>query len=253
MENNTISNLTNDEIHNMDEVLTMNVKYEENPMVSARELHGKLNIGTEFAKWFSRMCEYGFSDSEDYYEVIVKNDENPKGGRPATDYNISLDMAKHICMIQRTPEGKKVRQYLIDLEKAWNTPEQVMARALDIAHKTIDKVKRQNIILLEDCERMKPKEEFFDAVAGSKDAIEIAKVAKVLNHPNVGRKKLFEILRKKGVLMNDNIPYQKYIDNGCFRIIEQKYTTPYGETKINIKTLVYQKGVDFIRKLLEAS
>ena len=135
--------------------------------VSARELHEQLHIGTEFAKWFSRMCEYGFSTGNDYSEVIVKNDENLKGGRPATDYNISVDMAKQICMIQRTPEGKAVRQYLIDLEKAWNTPEQVMARALKIANQSIENLKTQNIALVADNDRMRPKEIFADAVAAS--------------------------------------------------------------------------------------
>lgn len=112
---------------------------------------------------------------------------------------------------------------------------------------------KQNKInsLISENQRMKPKEEFFDAVADSKDAIEIGKVAKVLNYPGIGRNKLFEILREKGVLMKDNIPYQKYIDNECFRTIEQKYSMPDGETRINIKTLVYQKGVDYIRKILE--
>lgn len=113
---------------------------------------------------------------------------------------------------------------------------------------------KQNKIksLTADNQRMKPKEEFFDAVADSKDAIEIGKVAKVLNYPGIGRNKLFEILRDKGILMKDNVPYQKYIDNGCFRTIEQKYSMPDGETRISIKTLVYQKGVDHIRKILEA-
>lgn len=97
---------------------------------------------------------------------------------------------------------------------------------------------------------MKPKAEFFDAVADSKDAIEIGKVAKVLAYPGIGRNTLFAILREKKVLMSNNIPYQKYIDKGYFRTIEQKYTMPDGETKISIKTLVYQKGVDGIRKLL---
>ena len=106
---------------------------------------------------------------------------------------------------------------------------------------------------MEDVKRMKPKEEFFDAVADSKDAIEIGKVAKVLNFPGIGRNKLFEILRRKGILMKDNIPYQKFIDNGCFRTIEQKYSLPDGETRISIKTLVYQKGVDYIRKVLETA
>lgn len=136
----------------MNELVKVNF---ETQTVSARELHEHLHIGTEFAKWFSRICEYGFSTGNDYSEVIVKNDENSKGGRPATDYNISVDMAKQICMIQRTPEGKAVRQYLIDLEKAWNTPEQIMARALDIAHKTINSLKEENLV-------MKPKAEYFD-------------------------------------------------------------------------------------------
>lgn len=130
------------------------------------------------------------------------------------------------------------------------------AAALRLAADEYEKrvqLEQKNIELLADNQRMKPKEEFFDAVADSKDAIEIGKVAKVLNFPGIGRNKLFEILRKKGVLMKNNIPYQKYIDNGCFRTIEQKYSTPDGEIRISIKTLVYQKGVDFIRKTLEAA
>lgn len=93
-----------------------------------------------------------------------------------------------------------------------------------------------------------PKVEFYDAVAGSKDAVDLGSVAKMLG--GIGRNRLFEFLRQKAVLMNNNQPYQRYVDNGCFRVIEQKYTKPDGTTSINIKTLVYQKGVDFIRKLL---
>lgn len=99
----------------------------------------------------------------------------------------------------------------------------------------------------------KPKVEFFDAVAESKDAIEIASVAKVLNVPGVGRNKLFEFLRNHKVLMRNNQPYQKYIDCGYFRIIEQKYERSNGETCINIKTLVYQRGVKYIQELLKSA
>lgn len=99
----------------------------------------------------------------------------------------------------------------------------------------------------------KPKVEFFDAVAESKDAIEIASVAKVLNVPGVGRNKLFEFLRNHKVLMRNNQPYQKYVDCGYFRIVEQKYERPNGDTCINIKTLVYQKGVKYIQELLKSA
>lgn len=129
--------------------------------------------------------------------------------------------------------------------------ERLISLALIEAYKVLEEKDNKIKTLETDNQRMKPKEEFFDAVTDSKDAIEIGKVAKVLNYPGVGRNKLFEILRDKGVLMRNNIPYQKYIDNGCFRTVEQKYSIPTGETRISIKTLVYQKGVDYIRKVLD--
>ncbi|MCM1217200.1 MAG: phage regulatory protein/antirepressor Ant [Lachnospiraceae bacterium] len=110
---------------------------------------------------------------------------------------------------------------------------------------------QKNKALIDDNERMKPKEEFFDAVTDSRGAIDMGKVAKVLNYPGIGRNRLFEILRDAGVLMRNNEPYQKYIDNGCFRTVEQKYSMPDGSTRINIKTLVFQKGIDFIKKVLD--
>ena len=134
----------------MNELVKVNF---ETQTVSARELHEQLHIVTRFNDWFPRMCEYGFEEGTDFYSKMSKTSET--GGRPSVDYEISVDMAKQICMVQKTPEGKEVRQYLIDLEKAWNTPEQIMARALDIAHKTINSLKEENLV-------MKPKAEYFD-------------------------------------------------------------------------------------------
>ena len=99
--------------------------------------------------------------------------------------------------------------------------------------------------------RMKPKADFYDAVASSKDVIDIGQVAKILAVPGIGRNKLFTILKDRRILMSSNVPYQKYIDKGYFKLIEQKFTTPDGETRVSVKTVVYQKGVDAIRKLLE--
>lgn len=111
--------------------------------------------------------------------------------------------------------------------------------------------REKNKALQADNEKMKPKAEFFDAVTDSKDAIDMGQVAKVLNYPGIGRNKLFEILRDNGILQQNNQPYQKYIDCGYFRVIEQKYEAKPGEIRINIKTLVFQKGVDYIKKLLD--
>lgn len=100
---------------------------------------------------------------------------------------------------------------------------------------------------------LEPKGEFYDDVAGSKDSIEMGHVAKVLGIKGVGRNNLFSLLRDNKILDRNNIPYQQYVDLGYFRVLEQKYTVPNGETKINIKTMVFQKGIDFIRKKIRVS
>lgn len=226
----------------MNELIAVNF---DTQTVSARELHKKVGSTERFSSWFERQLQFGFVENEDYTTVNVLTEVQNNGGtqeRELIDHNLSVDMAKHICMVQRTEKAKEVRQYLIDLEKAWNTPEQVMARALKLADKTIDGLKAQ---LLE----MKPKADFFDAVADSKTAISMNEVAKVLNIKGYGRNNLFEFLRENNVLDRWNVPYQKYVDNGWFRVIEQHYQKN-GEPIVTTKTLVYQKGVDSIRRMI---
>lgn len=215
--------------------------------VSARELHKTVGSSERFSAWFDRQLQFGFIENEDYTTVKVLTEVQNNGGvqeRELVDHNITVDMAKHICMVQRTDKAKEVRQYLIDLEKAWNTPEQVMARALKLADKTIEGLKTQ---LLE----AKPKVDFFNAVADSKTAISMNEVAKVLAIPGYGRNNLFEFLREQKILDRFNVPYQRYVDCGWFRVIEQKYIKN-GEPVITTKTLVYQKGVNAIRKKIMA-
>ena len=195
--------------------------------VSARELHKVLGIEKRFSAWFDTNSQ-GFVEGEDFTSVLSGTVVNNGAYRELEDYACSMDMAKHICLMSRTEKGKQCRQYLIDLEKAWNTPEQVMARALKVADQTITS-------LNDTIAQLAPKAEFFDAVAGSKDAITMGEAAKVLDL-GIGRNELFEFLRRK-----------KYIDAGYFRTIEQKYTVN-DSVRINIKTLVYQRGLDFIRR-----
>lgn len=210
--------------------------------VSARELHKALEIEKRFSAWFETNSQ-GFVEGEDYSGAYLKVQGNQYGGeQELKDYALSMDMAKHICLMSRTEKGKQCRQYLIDIEKAWNTPEQIMARALRVADQTIASLNQKVL-------EMKPKAEFFDAVTDSKDAVPIGTVARVLDM-GIGRNKLFEFLRDEKILMYNNQPYQKYIDQGYFRVVEQKFEKN-GEVCINIKTLVFQKGVDFIRKRLQ--
>lgn len=200
----------------------------EQPTVSARDLHSGLAINMRFNDWFSRMTEYGFESGKDFYSKMSKTSEI--GGRPAVDYQISVDMAKQICMIQRSEKGKLYRQYFIDLEKAWNTPEQIFARALKMADQKIEKLKETNAGLLEDVERMRPKEIFADAVKASTSSILIGDLAKLLrqNGVDIGQKRLFEYLRNHGYLIKRkgsdwNMPTQKSMNMGLFEIKESTH------------------------------
>ena len=214
----------------MNEILKVDL---DTQTVSARELHNHLNIGTKFTTWFERMKEYGFSEGIEFFPKMGETSET--GGRPSVDYDISVDMAKQICMIQRTPEGKQVRQYLIDLEKAWNTPEQVMARALKIANRTIDSLKAENVMLVERNKEMKPKAIFADAVATSRTSILIGDLAKLIcqNGYQIGQKRLFEWLRNNGYLCKRkgtqwNMPTQKSMELGLFEVKESVHVNSNG-------------------------
>lgn len=133
------------------------------------------------------------------------------------------------------PQIRKTGSY-----HAPKTYAEALRRLADEAEK-MEALQKQNQL-------MQPKAEFFDAVTDSKTAIPLGDVAKILDM-GIGRNKLFEFLRQKSILTCDNRPYQKYIDAGYFRVIEQKYEVN-GEVRINIKTLVFQKGIDWIRKQL---
>lgn len=214
----------------MNELLKINYETEQ-PTVSARELYEGLEIKTAFKDWFPRMAAYGFEENQDFILVAQKRATNNPKNPVATynDYQISVDMAKQICMIQRSEKGKQYRQYFIDLEKAWNTPEQIFARALKMADQKIEKLKESNAGLLEDVERMRPKEIFADAVKASASSILVGDLAKLLrqNGVDIGQK-LFEYLRNHGYLIKRkgsdwNMPTQKSMNMGLFEIKESTH------------------------------
>lgn len=152
----------------------------------------------------------------------------------------------------RKPEAEQFRYWIADevlpaIRKTggYSLVPKTLAEALRFAADQAEQIEQQQKLLLE----QQPKAEFYDAVAGSKDAIAIGEAAKVLN-AGIGQNNLFKFLRDQGVLMNNNLPYQEYCDRGYFRVVEQKYTKPNGDVCVSFKTLVYQRGLEFIRKLL---
>lgn len=129
----------------MNELLNVNF---DTQTVSARELYEQLEISKRFSAWFEKNSQ-GFVEGEDFTSVLSGTVVNNGAHRELQDYNLTVDMAKHLCLMSRTEKGKQCRQYLLDLEKAWNTPEQVMARALKIANRTIDSLKEHNTRLVD--------------------------------------------------------------------------------------------------------
>ena len=195
----------------MNEIIRVNYETDE-PTVSARSLYEGLEIKKRFSSWFESNSQ-GFIEGEDFTSVLSGTVVNNGAHRDLQDYLLSVDMAKHICLMSRTDKGKQCRQYLIDLEKAWNTPEQVMARALKLADKAI-----KNLELT--IEEQRPLVDFANKVSDSSNLIDMGKMAKLLKdeHINIGRNRLFEWLRRKEILMKNNMPYQRYIDGGYFQV-----------------------------------
>ena len=162
------------------------IKYEDEEMkVSARELYKSLGIEKRFSAWFETNSQ-GFVENEDFSRAYLKVQANRYGGeQEIQDYDLSVDMAKHICLMSRTDKGKQCRQYLIDLEKVWNTPEQIMARALKMADRMIKKLKGDNQKLLEEVNvknqvigELKPKADYTDKILQNKGLVTITQIAK---------------------------------------------------------------------------
>ena len=226
----------------------------DRPAVSARDLHDFLEVKTAYNDWFPRMCEYGFTEGEDFNPLKierVQNEGERMVARTVDDAVLTIDMAKELCMIQRNEKGKQARQYFLQIEKDWNSPEKVMARALQIAG---DKLKR----LESKVEADAPKVLFADAVSASKTSILVGELAKLLkqNGVDIGQHRLFRWMRENGYLIRRNgtdfnMPTQKSMDLGLFTVKETAITHSDGTVTVSKTTKVTGKGQQyFIQKFL---
>jgi len=217
-------------------------------------LHKFLEVGTRYDTWINRIIEkYNFIENKDFIVVAQKRASNEiKGYTEFDDHLMTIAMAKEIAMVSNTEKGKEARIYFIKCEEAWNSPEMILARANQIQSRMIENYVDKIKFLENRIEEEKPKVEFYDDVADSKNTCDMQTVAKTLNFKGVGRNNLFEILRNKNILQSDNKPYQRYVDAGWFRLIETKYNDyKTGEIKLSYKTVVFQKGMEKISGLLK--
>ena len=244
----------------MGELIKIEVKNNQQ-LVSGRELHKFLEVGTEYMKWFSRIIEkYNFIENKDF-TVIVKNDEDDTafgGIRKSTDHLMTIAMAKEIAMVSNTEKGKQARIYFIKCEEAWNSPEMILARANQIQSHMIEDYAKKIEVLENKVKEDKPKVLFAESVATSKTSILVGDLAKIIkqNGIDIGQKRLFEWMRENGYLIKRqgsdyNMPTQKSMELELFEIKETAVTHSDGHISINKTPKITGKGqVYFINKFL---
>lgn len=233
----------------MNQLITIELK-DDNAVVSARQLHKTLEVKTRFSQWVEQNFKM-FQDGEDFTSVVGTTVVNNGAVREIQDYAVTLRMAEHLAMMSKTPKGYEVREYFIQVEKDFNSPEKIMARALRIADNKIHKLEAQ-------VEADKPKVLFANAVSASQTSILIGDFAKLLrqNGLEIGQNRLFIWLRENGFLINRkgdswNMPTQRSMDRGLFEIKERTHHEPNGTIRISKTTKITGKGqVYFMEKLL---
>lgn len=237
----------------MTDLITINYN-NERPTVLARDLYKGLEIKTAYKDWFPRMCEYGFTEGVDFNSlknerVQFEGDREVK--REVTDHQITIEMAKEICMIQRSEKGKQYRQYFLQLEKDWNSPEKVMARALEIAHKQIHSLKMENSQQRQLIGELQPKASYVDTILNNKGLVTITQIAKDYG---MSGKKMNKLLNEFGVQYKQSgqwLLYSKYHAAGYTHSRTIDITHTDGTPDVVMETKWTQKGRLFLYELLK--
>lgn len=227
----------------MEELIKVNYE-NERITLSARELHGFLSLTERFSAWFERMKQYGFEENVDY---LGRKVFNTLARQELQDYEITLDMAKEIAMIQRNEKGKQARQYFLELERKWNSPEQVMARALQIANKAIDNLKLVTQQQEQQIAELQPKADYLDTILGGKDLVTIRQIAQDYG---MTATKMNKVLFQLGIQYKQSgqwLLYSKYVHNGYTK--SSTYSNKYGVTTMYTKWT--QKGRLFLYNMLK--
>ena len=229
----------------------INISYKDgNPSVSARELYTALGVKTDFRHWLPRMCSYGFQEGTDYISVWQKKQTNG-GPQMVSEYQISIDMAKHICMIQRDERGRKYRQYFLEIEKAWQSPEKVMVRALQLANQQVKELNGQLQEQNQQIAMLRPKAIYLDMILHSPSLVLITQIAKDYG---ISAIRLNRLLHEWGIqykVRDQWVLYAQYQGQGytCSTSIEVRRD---GHLEVKYQTEWTQKGRVFLYQLLKS-
>ncbi|WP_288866846.1 phage antirepressor KilAC domain-containing protein [uncultured Sneathia sp.] len=229
----------------MNELIKIETNENLEPIISLRELYNKLEITERYSNWTDRMFKYGFTENVDYTGCKVFN---TLANQELQDHAIKLDMAKEICMLQRNEKGKQFRKYFIQVEKDFNSPEKIMARAVLIANKKVSTLTIEVKELKNKIEEDRPRVSFAETIEKSSDSILIREFSKILANENIhiGQNKLYSLLRQWGyIFQNSTEPTQKAVQQGLFKINERVIKSVKGDI-LSRTTMVTGKGQVFL-------
>lgn len=238
----------------MNELITITTNEVGEPTVLGRELHEFLGVKTLYKDWFPRMVEYGFTEGKDFNPLKneqVRFEGNREVARELTDHLLTIDMAKEICMIQRTEVGKQARQYFIQVEKDYNSPEKIMARALRIAEKELSTLRLETKVQAQQIAELQPKATYYDLILQCPSLLSVTEIAKDYE---LSAKGLNKILHDNGVQYSQSgvwFLYAKYQDKGYTSTKTQNYNRPDGTQGSRVHTYWTQKGRLFLYGLLK--
>lgn len=232
----------------MNALLEIKVNDNQEQTVSGRDLHMFLGIETRYDTWFNRMLQYGFEEGKDFCSKMSES----TGGRPSTDHLMKIDMAKELCMLARNEKGKQARQYFLEVEREWNSPEKVMARALNIANNTINNLKLENSMQKQMIAEFQPVKEYVDTILSSTDTVTVTQIAADYG---LSAKALNKILFEEGLIHNVNkqwILYKKHMNRGYTKSETIDVKRADGSAKVVMNTKWTQKGRLKIHEILTA-
>ncbi len=249
----------------MKDLIKIEVNENQEPIINGKELHETLKIETQYTKWFERMCEYGFCENIDYYTFyqdkngnVVKNDyaQNLTPNQMSAmgisiNHAIKLDMAKEIAMIQRSKQGKKVRQYFIQVEKDFNSPEKIMARALKIAEGKLNVLQLENTQQKQLIGELKPKADYLDEILQSKALVTITAIAKDYGMSAKAFNKKLHELKVQFKQGHQWFLYSEYHNCGYTHSETVEYKRKDGTKDVTMNTKWTQKGRLFLYELLK--
>ena len=214
------------------------ITLDDTQCVSARDLHASLSIGRDFSTWIKERIEkYEFIEGKDFSPKMGKS----TGGRPTVEYYLSLSMAKELAIVENNEKGRQIRQYLIKVEQAWNTPEMIMARALQVSNKAIHSLTEQLSLAEKTIEEQKPKAEYYDTLIERGNSTNLRNTAKELGIPE---KQFIKQLQLDRFLYRDKhnqlCPYAEYVQKGYFEMKEWQHGQKSG-----IQTLITVTGKQY--------